>query len=89
LPILDKTLKIELWDKESLQDDTSEPGMSFEAAWNEKGAVCIKKTRIPKDFPLEDIIKECPEKLKDHTGSQQCSESFDNPLVLILNRSAD
>lgn len=81
--------RIELWDEVNLQDDTSEPGMSFEAAWNEKGAVCVSKTRIPDDFPLEDIIEECPEKLKDHTGSRQCPESFDNPLVLILNRSAD
>ena len=31
--------RIELWDREGIQVDTSEPGLTFEAAWNEDGAV--------------------------------------------------
>ena len=31
--------KIELWDREGIQVDTLEPGLTFEAAWNEDGAV--------------------------------------------------
>jgi hypothetical protein len=31
--------KIELWDREGIEVDTSEPGLTFEAAWNEDGAV--------------------------------------------------
>lgn len=78
---------IEVYDRLGVQVDTSLPGLSFEAAWNEHGAVCLRKTRIPEIAILEDIEKECPEKLGGKTGEENCKESFDDPSVLILNRS--
>lgn len=80
---------VEIYDREEIQVDTSVPGLTFEAAWNEDGAVCLRKTRIPEDYTLDDILKECPEKLTNHAGETHCSESFENPHVLILNRSGD
>jgi hypothetical protein len=35
----------------------------------------------------EKVEKECPEKLRGKTGEENCKESFDDPSVLILNRS--
>lgn len=81
--------RIELWDRLNIQTDTHEKGLSFEAAWNEHGAVCLKKTRIPHMARLQDIFKECPQKFKDLTRHKKCPENFDNPSVLILNRSPD
>ena len=78
---------IELYDRLDVQVDTSEPGLSFEGAWNKDGAVCLRKTRIPELADLKDILKECPEKLRGKTGEDNCTESFADPSVLILNRS--
>lgn len=78
---------IEVYDRLGMQVDTSTPGLSFEAAWNEHGAVCLRKTRIPEIATFEDIEKECPKKLRGKTGEENCKESFDDPSVLILNRS--
>jgi hypothetical protein len=81
--------KVELWDREGIQVDTSTPGLTFEAAWDEDGAVCVKKVRIPEDYTIEGIVQECPEKLQNAAGDKHCPESFGNPRILILNRSAD
>ncbi|MCP4687385.1 MAG: hypothetical protein GY859_04995 [Desulfobacterales bacterium] len=81
--------RVELFDRLDVQVDTSEPGLTFEAGWNEHGAVCMRKTRIPQDYTLDDILRECPEKLKGAVGEGICLESFDDPRVKILNRSPD
>jgi hypothetical protein len=78
---------IEIWDREGIQIDTSVPNLTFEAAWNDAGAVCIERTRIAEVASEEQILAECPEKLVGRIGAQRCHENFDDPSVLILNRS--
>lgn len=78
---------IEIWDREGIQVDTSVPDLTFEAAWNENGAVCLERTRISEVTSEEEILAECPEELEGRIGTQRCRESFDDPSVLILNRS--
>ncbi len=80
---------VEVFDRMGVQVDTAEAGLTFEAAWNEHGAVCMRKTRISQDYSLDDILRECPEKLKGAVGEGNCLESFDDPRVKILNRSPD
>lgn len=78
--------KIELFDRIGIEKDTKEPGLSFEAAWNEQGAICVKKTRIKEIATLDSILRECPQKIGKQLGSN-CIESFSNRKTLILNRS--
>jgi len=76
---------IELFDRVGIQRDTKEPDLSFEAAWNENGATCLKKTRIKEIATLDSVLKECPQKLENQLRDN-CVESFSDK-VLILNRS--
>jgi hypothetical protein len=76
---------IELWDNLDIQKDTKTPGLTFEAAWDENGAVCLHKTRVPKVATLADILRECPDKF---AAQKDCQEDH-SPKAFIFNRSKD
>ncbi len=77
---------IEIFDQLNIQADSHAPELKFEAAWNDQGAVCVKKTRIQEVATLDIVKKECPERLNLKNTGENCKESFDSKKW-ILNRS--
>jgi cyclopropane fatty-acyl-phospholipid synthase-like methyltransferase len=68
------------------------PDLTFEAAWNQNGAVCLNKTRL--GHKLSDICQECPNKLEGRINEDgSCStpeEALANwPDILIFNESRE
>jgi hypothetical protein len=63
------------------------PGVSFEAAWNEQGAVCVAHPRVPQNVTLEDLAETCP-RLRDRLGPT-CTEASATEMAtpLLFNGS--
>ena len=59
----------------------------FEAVWGVHGAVCVRRARVPDQFPLEHILQACPS-LGMHTG-EHCREDglYRHPNALLANWS--
>jgi hypothetical protein len=64
--------KIGIQPRDKLGDEAT--GLSFEAAWNTKGAVCVAHTRVPQKMSLARLGKECP-RLQAYLGEQNCTEA--------------
>jgi hypothetical protein len=77
---------INIIDRLSPEEPSS--GLEFEAAWTPQGASCVARTRL-RIWSLEEIVAECPERLRDRVGAA-CSmpEQLANPEVLLVNKSA-
>jgi hypothetical protein len=66
----------------------STPGVSFEAAWNEEGAICVAHPRVPQNMTLERLAETCP-RLKGRLGAictEESAASFAKPLLFIGSR---
>jgi hypothetical protein len=64
------------------------PGVRFEAAWNEQGAICVAHTRVPQKMTLDHLAETCP-RLRDRLGavcSAETAAQFDTPLLFIGSR---
>ncbi len=57
---------IEFYDKLGVLKREERPGVAFEAAWGPGGAVFVNKPRYGEG--PEDLVKECPDRLKDRTS---------------------
>lgn len=77
---------VEFYDREGVIAKPPKHQLSFEAAWNENGAVCIYRPRFGGNNTLAAIEQECPGKFAGRTG-KSCLEQFDEPIKLLLNRS--
>ena len=69
------------------QKDEAAPGMSFEAAWSDAGAVCVRRPRLKDGVTPEALEALCP-RLAGRIGAS-CSEegASHDPATLILNKS--
>lgn len=78
---------IDLYDRFAIQRDEALPGMSFEAAWDAEGAVCVRRPRIPDLISLEMLGRSCP-RLAARLG-EGCREEelISRPGVLLLDKS--
>lgn len=78
---------IDIHDPLGIQIREGAPGLSFEAAWDEQGAVCVAHPRVPQKAPLQSIGATCP-RLLDHLGPA-CTESAANRqgVPLLYNAS--
>jgi hypothetical protein len=67
-----------------------EGAMSFEAAWNVKGAVCVARPRIAELATLESLGVRYPH-LTQHLGPDACHEesAMRDPAALLFNRSEE
>lgn len=64
------------------------PGLTFEAAWNAQGAICVAHTRVPQKMTLDGLARTCP-RLTGKLGptcSLQSAAQFDTPLLFIGSR---
>lgn len=83
---------IDLYDSVGIQqpDPRAAPqGLTFEAAWNAEGAVCVAHTRVPENVTLEDLKRSCP-RLAGHLGASVCTAATADRSpspVLLYNRS--
>ncbi|MBF0443286.1 MAG: hypothetical protein HQK54_15360 [Oligoflexales bacterium] len=81
---------IDVFDPLGIQKRTDDDKFFFEAAWSTDGATYVAKARWFET--LEEIVKECPEKLKGHTALDNpplSPEEIMNkwPKTLIFNSS--
>lgn len=83
---------IDIYDRIGIQrpeNDDSQNGLSFEAAWNTNGAVCVANTRVPDNMTLNGLATTCP-RLRNRLGPGACTEekakSFASE-VLLYNSS--
>ncbi len=83
---------IDIYDRigiQSQENGDSQNGLSFEAAWNTKGAVCVAHTRVPENMTLNELATICPQ-LRNRLGPGACTEekakSFASE-VLLYNSS--
>ncbi|NUP09787.1 MAG: hypothetical protein HOW73_27390 [Polyangiaceae bacterium] len=79
---------INVYDPETIQNEDPTDGLEFEAAWGPEGAICVKRTRIPENGSLDDLVRACPNRLTGRTG-EGCSEAIAlaDPNTLVLNTS--
>ncbi len=61
-------MPIDLFDHIGIQADESAPGMTFEAAFNPDGAVCVAHPRLADDVPLARLGERYP-RLAGHLGA--------------------
>lgn len=79
---------IEFRDKLGIQAwDRTDKTITFEAAWNEDGAVCVAKPRVPQNIDLERLAENCP-RLRGKLGVA-CTEETAKQYgpVLLFNGS--
>ena len=75
---------IDIYDRFGIQKDEPKPGMTFEAAWGPKGAVCVARTRIPDVATLDQVLAACPRLRSAPTGAA-CSDAVAG--ALLFNKS--
>ncbi|PAQ05313.1 ADYC domain-containing protein [Mesorhizobium temperatum] len=75
---------IVIYDRKGIQQDEAAPDMSFEAAWDADGALCVSRTRIPDVLTMEGLAAICP-----GVRQQPRTACESRAGALILNRSID
>jgi hypothetical protein len=79
---------INLYDPVGIQPDEPRPGMSFEAGWDEGGAVCVARPRVPGNVTLEELERRCPARLAGRIGVSSCTDAKARAAgALLLNKS--
>lgn len=86
-------MKIDLYDDLGIEREAESAGtddLSFEAAWNAAGAVCVAHTRVPENMTIEGLRNSCP-RLTDRLGPASCNATNAKAghfgKALIFNRS--
>ncbi len=61
---------------------------AFEAVWGVEGAVCVRRPRVPDQFPLDKVLQVCTS-LREHVG-KHCNKALlhSHPKALIANWSS-
>jgi ADYC domain len=73
---------IDIFDTIGIQVDEPAPGMTFEAAWRDDGAVCVRHTRLPDVLDSAAPAANCPR--LEHSIGATCDEAAP---ALLFNRS--
>jgi hypothetical protein len=76
---------IDIYDRFAIQKSAPDPGMTFEAAWGPRGAVCLARTRIPDVATLDAVLDSCP-RLRQTPVGAACTEAS-APGALLFNNS--
>jgi ADYC domain len=83
---------IDIYDRIGIQrpeNNDSQNGLRFEAAWNTKGAVCVAHTRVPANMTLSRLARTC-RRLRNRLGAATCTQEKAKSLareVLLYNNS--
>jgi hypothetical protein len=79
---------IDIFDRVGVQQQTlGYPELVFEAGWNTGGAVCVRRTRIPKNLALDELPDQCARFTAQNTG-ESCTElAASQRGALLFNRS--
>jgi hypothetical protein len=66
---------IDVYDRVGVQAPEADPGeLSFEAGWDESGAVCVHHMRIAQGRPLDALARDCP-RLREQDLGSACDEA--------------
>ena len=80
--------KIDVYDDAGLQKADLDPAQTFEAGWNEHGAVCVHHMRVAGKLAPGELEKRFP-RLRGRVG-MACTEAFARAHgATVFNRSAD
>ena len=78
---------VNVYDRFGIQRPDSEPSRE-EATWDENGARCVQRTRVPEITTLEEITARCPDRLATRSGETCAGQGLDaDPGALLANRS--
>lgn len=78
--------RIEISDTAGINSAPSDPSVTFEAGWDERGAVCVRHARIPALATLQQIEDSSP-RLGGRVGSMCTPEKARSLGALIFNSS--
>jgi hypothetical protein len=76
---------VDMYDRIGIQHAEPGVGMTLEASWSPRGALCVRHVRVPTLISLKDLRTECATLPKDNLG-ESCDE---RPEALLYSRSAD
>lgn len=76
---------IDVFDDAGIQKDEPAPGMRFEAGWGKDGAVCVRHTRVPDAWTLDQVRAACPARLTGEACTEERAKQ--DPRTLLANRS--
>jgi hypothetical protein len=79
---------IDIYDRVGVQQsETSATDLTFEAGWNQNGAVCVRHTRIVQNLTLQQLATQCP-RLDASRQAEHCDEvAAAASGALLFNRS--
>lgn len=78
---------IDVFDRDGIQRDEAAPGMTFEAAWSEHGAVCVRRTRVPEVLGVEGLELACGERVGKVGDACLEAEALRSADALLFDRS--
>jgi hypothetical protein len=78
---------VNVYDRFGIQQPDPEPSR-HEATWDDNGARCVQRTRVPDVATLEEITRSCPDRLAARSG-EKCARSppLADPQALLANSS--
>jgi len=79
---------IDYYDRLGIAGRDDRPGLNFEAAWDENGAVCVAHPRVPQNMTLERLAETCP-RLRGRLGpacTEETADQFGTPLLMNASR---
>lgn len=87
-PTTRDNMLIDYYDRLGLAGRDNRPDLSFEAAWDENGAVCVAHSRVPQKMTLDGLAETCP-RLVGRLGAG-CTDAtaggFGEPLLFNASR---
>lgn len=87
-PTTRDNMLIDYYDRLGIAGRDERPELTFEAAWDESGALCVAHPRVPQKATLDWLAETCP-RLRGRLGSV-CTETtarqFGTPLLLNASR---
>lgn len=79
---------IDLWDRLGINRPEVDPGaMTFEAAWDVHGALCVAHPRHPDLITLDALTRRCPARLAGRTGAACTPDTTIVRGAVLGNRS--
>jgi hypothetical protein len=81
-------MAIDVYDRLDIQRPEGGAGFSFEAAWDENGAICVAHPRVPQNVTLEALAEACP-RLRGRLGpdcTRERAGQLGQPLLFNASR---
>lgn len=87
-PTTRDNMLIDLYDRLGIHTAEPMPGLTFEAAWDATGALCVAHPRVPQKIALEVLARNCP-RLAGRLGpvcTEGAASDYGTPLIFNASR---